>query len=98
MDNIEAYNAAEAIEKGFEISSLVGFMVSAIVLLVAALVVLYKDRNKAIANNLEIAQAGLTALDKVADLKDLSKDQTKEIRELRMTIIEKKCGYINQTA
>jgi hypothetical protein len=98
MENIDTYNAAEAIQKGFEVSPLVGFLVSSIVLLIAAVIALYKDRNKTISNNLEIAKAGLTALDKVADLKDLSKEQTREIRELRMTIVENKCGYTSQGA
>jgi hypothetical protein len=70
------------------ISTLIGVIVS----LSAVIIFLYKEGKKAIDDKFEIARAGLILGEKLADVKDQSKDITAALLRLEIAINNNKCN------
>lgn len=89
--------AAKAIDKAFEVSPLVGFLVSMIIILIIAVIALYRDRNKVVELNMDMTKDSVKALTIVTEsnhnITSMSKESVDEIRRLREAIIKSGCKY-----
>lgn len=90
-------DGSDIINRGFEYSILVGFLTTVCVILIIAVIALYKDRNKIIVLNTDMTRDSIKALTIVTEnqneISGMSKESMAEIRRLREAIIKNSCKY-----
>ena len=90
-------DGSEAIERAFEVSPLVGFLVTMLVVCIIAIIALYRDRNKVVELNMDMTRDSVKALTIVTEsqtgIATMSKESIDEIRKLREAIIKNSCKY-----
>lgn len=90
-------DGTETIERAFDVSPLVGFLVTMLVVCITAIVALYRDRNKVVELNMDMTKDSVKALTIVTEsnhgIASMSKESVDEIRKLREAIIKSSCKY-----
>lgn len=88
---------ATSIQQAFEVSPLVGFLVTMNVVFIVGIIALYKDRNKIVDLNMSMARDSIKAITIVTESQNgislLSKESLTEVRELKEAIIRSSCKY-----